>query len=141
MFSKYEVSIHQVARNTIISSAERVYPAECCGFMWGHNGIITIAAEEDNVSKDDKLRSFEIGTSAFMAAEKFADASGLDLMGVFHSHPDTVAEPSDRDQESAIPNFLYLIVAIVDHVVTEERLWILNDYRNFTELYMHNNMT
>jgi len=140
MFSDGEVSIDVAARDIVHSSAQRTYPSECCGFLWGNNGMITVAAEADNVSRSDKLQHFEINTSAFMAAEKFADANGLTLMGVFHSHPDSVAVPSYTDLESALPNFLYIIVAVRDHVVTEERLWVLDNCRHFKELCLHGAM-
>lgn len=134
MLSNTNVSIGVAARDLVQSIAQRNYPSECCGFLWGLNGMITIAAEADNVSASDKLEHFEINASAFIAAEKFADVNGLTLMGVFHSHPDTVAIPSDIDRESALPNFLYLITAVSSHVVLEERLWILDDCGHFKEL-------
>jgi len=136
MFSDFEVSMDVKARDIVHSSAQRAYPGECCGFLWGNNGMITVAAEVDNVSTFDKLQHFEINARTFMAAEKFADTNGLTLMGVFHSHPDSVAEPSDMDQKSALPNFLYIIVAVRNHVVIEERLWVLDDCGYFKERCM-----
>lgn len=141
MFCDNEVGIDPVARNVVDLCALKTYPAECCGFLWGHNGVITVAKEAHNVSECDKLQYFEIHTSAFMAAEEFAEKNGLSLMGVFHSHPDAVAEPSDRDLRSALPNFLYLIVSVGNDVASEARLWILDDNRTFRELPWHNAMT
>lgn len=140
MFYNTNVSIGVAARGLVQSSALRTYPSECCGFLWGHGRMITIAREAENVSASDKFEHFEINASAFMAAEKFADANGLTLMGVFHSHPDAVAVPSDNDLKSALPNFLYLITAVSNHVVIEERLWILDDCGHFKELCLQSAM-
>lgn len=137
MFSDDEVGVNPVPWRIIQSSAEKRYPRECCGFLWGHDGRITVAMEVDNVTRHDKLQNFEIHTSAFTAAENFGDESGLTLMGVFHSHPDAVAEPSGIDQKWALPNFLYMILSVRDHAVSEARLWILDNYGDFKELGVH----
>lgn len=141
MLGNYEVGIDLAARKVVDLCALKTYPAECCGFLWGHSGVITIAKEAHNVSQNDKLRHFEIHTSAFIAAEEFAETNGLTLMGVFHSHPDAVAEPSDTDLKSALPNFLYMIVSVRDHLIAEARFWILDEHRTFQELPMKSAMT
>lgn len=141
MFCNCEVGIDPVARNIVDLCALKSYPAECCGFLWGLSGVITVAKEVNNISECDKLRYFEIHASAFIAAEDYAEINGLTLMGAFHSHPDAAAEPSDTDLKSALPNFLYMIVSVRDHLISEARLWILDDHRTFQELRMHNVMT
>lgn len=134
MLSEYKVGVNLVPWLTIKLCAENRYPAECCGFLWGHDGRITVAAEADNVTSFGKLQHFEIHANAFIAAERFADENGLTLMGVFHSHPDGVAEPSVIDRKLALPNFAYLILSVRDQAVSEARLWILDHYRDFKEL-------
>lgn len=136
MLSEVYMSIDVAARDSVRSIVQQKYPDECCGFFWGHDGMITHARETANVSAFDKSERFEISSSAFVEAERFSETHALTLMGIFHSHPDSVGVPSDEDHQSALPNFLYLIVSVADHLVVEERLWILDDCRDFKELYL-----
>ena len=57
----------------------------------------------------------------------YQELAGRDeeVIGYYHSHPDTLAEPSDRDLETAIPETSYLIVAVDRHTVVERRSWRL----------------
>lgn len=134
MLSEVNMSIDKGTRNMVRSIVQQHYPNECCGFLWGSGGKIMLAGETANMSEYDKQEHFEISSSAFMEAEKFADTHALTLMGIFHSHPDAAGVPSEKDQESAFPNFLYFIVAVTEHRVVEERLWMLNDCGYFVEL-------
>lgn len=134
MLSEIYMSIDIAARDSIRSVVQRKYPNECCGFLWGLDGMITHAGETANISAFDISEHFEISSSAFVEAERFAETHALTLMGIFHSHPDSVGVPSDEDHQSALPNFLYLIVSVADHLVVEERLWILDDCGYFKEL-------
>jgi proteasome lid subunit RPN8/RPN11 len=59
---------------------------------------------------------------------------GLDVLGVFHSHPDHPNQPSEFDRQWAWPNFSYLITSVVQGVAVESRSWRLNEDRaNFSE--------
>lgn len=138
MFFNSKIKISTRAREIIFSSAKKNYPQECCGFLWGRNDTIIYAADAENVSPTDRLARFEISAGAFMAAERFGEMNSLSLMGVFHSHPDSVAVPSGKDLESALPNFIYLIVAVSNNLVEEERCWALSRHGLFKELSMQN---
>jgi proteasome lid subunit RPN8/RPN11 len=65
-----------------------------------------------------------------MAAEDEAEALGLDVVGVFHSHPDHPAEASETDREWALPWFSYLITSVRSGRAAESRSWRLVDDRS-----------
>ncbi len=48
-----------------------------------------------------------------LAGEIEADRLGLDVVGVFHSHPDHPNLPSEFDREWALPWFSYLITSVI----------------------------
>lgn len=109
---------------------EAVYPNEGCGFFFGKQGkprIVTEALIIKNVKKGDQRRRFEINPLDFVKAEKYALENSLDLLGVFHSHPNHPAIPSEHDRIQAMPYFSYLIVSVMEGKVEKTTSWRLND--------------
>lgn len=61
-------------------------------------------------------------------------ALGLDIVGVFHSHPDHPNRPSQFDRDWALPWYSYIITSVSAGKAVESRSWRLADDRtNFTE--------
>jgi len=120
----------------IKAHAEAAYPEECCGFFFGNdseNREIILAREVHNSKEGDKSRRFEIAPGDYREAEKFALEQGLDLLGVYHSHPDHPAKPSEHDLKVALPYFSYIIVSVREGKHNTTRSWQLNDDRQFVE--------
>jgi proteasome lid subunit RPN8/RPN11 len=49
----------------------------------------------------------------------------LDVVGVFHSHPDHPTQPSQFDLDHALPNFCYLITSVEKGTAVITRAWQL----------------
>jgi proteasome lid subunit RPN8/RPN11 len=49
----------------------------------------------------------------YLYAEKEAVNKGIGLLGIFHSHPDHPAVPSEHDLAAAHPFFSYTIVSVL----------------------------
>ena len=116
--------------------AEAAYPEECCGFFFGNdskNREIILARAVRNSKEGDKSRRFEISPADYREAESVARDRGLDLLGVYHSHPDHPAEPSEHDREVAMPYFSYIIISVQEGKHDDIRTWQLNDHREFEE--------
>jgi proteasome lid subunit RPN8/RPN11 len=95
-----QLMISSEALRTMQGDAVEAYPHECCGFMFGPEDDpreITMAKPAKNIREENRKRRFEIDASDYMAAEKFADENQLLLLGVYHSHPDHPAIPSEYD--------------------------------------------
>jgi proteasome lid subunit RPN8/RPN11 len=127
---------------TLVADAEKSFPDECCGFVFGreddgHRQVEAVLVV-DNAKEGDKRRRFEITPKDYLRAEHFADAGGLQLLGIYHSHPDHPAIPSEHDRIAAQPFFSYLILSVkagrFDHI----RSWVLNEARQFEEEKIHN---
>jgi proteasome lid subunit RPN8/RPN11 len=130
------------AQKIIVDDAVNAYPDECCGFVYGHedeNGrrIITHAHGVSNVKEGDKRRRFEIAPKDYIDAEKYAEAQNLELLGVYHSHPDHPAIPSEHDRAAAQPFFSYLIISVNNKQPAAIRSWRLNDDLQFEEENNH----
>ena len=113
---------------------EEIYPHECCGFMLGsaQDGTqrITEIRSQRNERTESRENRFVISPEQFKAAEAYARASGLQLVGIYHSHPDGPSRPSDYDREHAWPWFSYVIVSVVGRRAVDAHAWQLRDDRS-----------
>lgn len=130
------IMISGEALNTMQRDAVDAYPYECCGFMYGPGDEprdITLAKPAKNTREENRERRFEIDAKDYMAAEKFADNNQLLLLGVYHSHPDHPAIPSEYDLRQALPFFSYTILSVRKGRLHDLKSWRLNDERRFEE--------
>lgn len=130
------------AQKIIVQDAVNAYPDECCGFLYGHedsNGrrIITLARVVTNVKEGDKRRRFEISPHDYLEAERYAEDQQIELLGVYHSHPDHPAIPSEHDRAAAQPFFSYLIISVNNKEAGAIRSWRLNEDFQFVEENNH----
>ena len=127
-------------REEMVKEAEIAFPDECCGFFFGkeENGKRTITATRrvDNARDGDKRRRFAIAPADYLEAERFADEKGLQLLGVYHSHPGHPAIPSEQDRVAAQPYFSYVIISVINKEWNETRSWRLNGEQQFEEEVM-----
>ena len=113
---------------------EETYPHECCGFMLGsaEDGLqrITEIRSQPNERTESRENRFIISPAQFKAAETYARKTGLQLVGIYHSHPDSPARPSEYDRDHAWPWFSYVIVSVKGGTAAEANAWQLRDDRS-----------
>ncbi len=113
---------------------EDTYPHECRGFMLGRiadgEHRIVEVRRQSNERADSRQNRFLISPAEFKAAESAARGSGLDLVGIYHSHPDNPARPSEYDRDHAWPWFSYLIVSVAGGSAGETKAWQLREDRS-----------
>ena len=117
--------------------AESDYPNECCGFFYGradsNQRHVHLVQEVENVKEGDQRRRFQIDPLDYQKAEKYAIDHDLDLLGVYHSHPDHPAKPSEHDRKVAMPYFSYIIISVQNGKADTSRSWRLNKNQQFDE--------
>lgn len=132
-----QLKIEPTAMEAMIEDAVQAYPDECCGFVYGlENGKerqVVQSQAVHNAKEGDKRRRFEIAPGDYMQAEQWADEYGLQLLGVYHSHPDHLPVPSETDRLAAQPYFSYLILSVSEKQFAGLRSWQLNDEQKFVE--------
>ena len=118
---------------------EQAYPEEGAGLLLGEtkgneqqvSEIVSLTNERE---EDARHNRYQLSPQDYLMGEDLADRMGLDVLGVFHSHPDHPNQPSEFDRQWAWPNFSYLITSVVQGVAVESRSWRLNEDRaNFSE--------
>jgi len=124
------------------ADARQSFPDECCGFFFGRElgevRVITKTLMVNNSKEGDKRRRFEIAPTDYMSAERFADEHQLQLLGVYHSHPNHPAVPSEHDRVAAQPYFSYIIISVKENEIAGVRSWQLNDKFQFEEEAIEN---
>jgi proteasome lid subunit RPN8/RPN11 len=103
--------IADVGWRKIVAHARDAAPAECCGLLVGRSDEIVDAMRTRNIA-GDPLR-FVIDPKDHIDGRREARRRGLEVVGFYHSHPRSPAEPSDTDvAEASYPDHLYLIVSL-----------------------------
>ncbi len=129
--------VERSVADTIFSLAVESYPFEGCGLMLGkvENGdnVALSAYPVPNrwpVEEERRVR-FRIDEGDMLEAELLAAELGLDVIGVFHSHPDHPPEASPRDLAWATWNgYSYLITEARDGIHGQSRSWQLSADRS-----------
>ena len=112
---------------------EADYPAEACGLIGG-------AVEADrkvalqlvplaNQRTDSARNRYLIDPMSFRRAQERLDRDGLEVIGVYHSHPDHAPAPSAFDREHAWPWLSYVIVGVGTGHAGDPKSWVLADDR------------
>jgi proteasome lid subunit RPN8/RPN11 len=110
---------------------EGAYPEEGAGFLLGLEGEVMDVLPLPNVREDGARHNrFLFAPEDYLKAELKADALGLSLIGVFHSHPDCPNVPSEFDREWAQPFFSYIITRVDAGKAVNHRSWRLTEDRS-----------
>jgi proteasome lid subunit RPN8/RPN11 len=109
---------------------EEAYPGEGAGFLLGVDGDVKDVLLMENAREEEARHNrFLLTPEDYLNAEMKAMESGVDLIGVFHSHPDCPNVPSEYDREWAQPFFSYIISRVDNGRVVSHRSWRLTEDR------------
>lgn len=135
----YQLELDSEVQQYIQNHLEESFPNEGCGFFYGREeeeGLRKIIHAEAvlNSKKGDQARRFEITPLDYVKAERRAEEMELQLLGIYHSHPNHPAIPSDFDLQKALPYFSYLILSVQEGKAATLTSWRLEEEeRHFTE--------
>jgi proteasome lid subunit RPN8/RPN11 len=110
---------------------EAAYPGEGAGFLLGTDGDVNEVLPLDNAREEEARHNrFLLTPEDYLKAEMNAMELGVDLIGVFHSHPDCPNVPSEYDREWAQPFFSYIISRVDKGKTVSHRSWRLQEDRS-----------
>jgi proteasome lid subunit RPN8/RPN11 len=102
--------------DVMVAHAEAKFPNECCGAMIGSitddTKHVTQAIPLENAHAGPQGARYELRPEDLLAADKAARAAGLDLIGIFHSHPDCDAYFSKTDLENSCPWYSFVVLSV-----------------------------
>ncbi len=125
------------AKSEIARWSSEGYPHEVCGCLIGtqEGGAVRVGrvVRGKNLQRERPQDRYELDPLALLSAEDQARQAGLEVVGVWHSHPDHPASPSETDRRGAWEGWSYLIVSISADGVWDLRSWRLVDNQFFEE--------
>jgi proteasome lid subunit RPN8/RPN11 len=105
------------------------YPCETCGLLLGRHSDgqceVSRVLQARNIDHRRSTDRYELDPLDYLAADREARASGEEIVGIWHSHPDHPAQPSGTDLAAAWPEWSYLIVSVSGERVLDLRSWRL----------------
>jgi len=118
----------------ITAHLQAAYPNEGAGLLLGQaNGagktVKAVLPFPNKFEAGEQYHRYLITAQDMLNGEVEAEKLGLDVVGVFHSHPDHPAQASEYDREYALPWYSYLIVSVQKGRAADARSWVLNDDR------------
>ena len=101
-------------RDALIAHAMEEAPDECCGLLLGTGHQVKRVRRA--VNADHSPKTYRVDPKDLLRIFQELDDSGLELVGIYHSHTHTAAYPSPTDVGYArgLPEAIYVIVSLQD---------------------------
>ena len=100
----------------MVAHARASYPNECCGAMLGSSDGETKTMREaialQNAFEGAQAERYELRPEDLLAADKAARERKMDLIGIYHSHPDCDAYFSKTDLQNSCPWYSFVVLSI-----------------------------
>ncbi len=95
----------------MLEQARAEAPTECCGILAGRDGRAEKLYKMANA--EHRCDHFMMEPEQQFEAIKDIRSSSLDMLAIYHSHPETPAWPSAEDIRLALtPNVVYVILSL-----------------------------
>ena len=110
-------------------AAEAAYPEEACGLLVGRRapgeGCRVSAVEASaNVAEPPRTKRFEVDPKLRLRLERDLRESPDSVIGVYHSHPNGAADPSETDRSMIFePDMIWLITAVAEGRACATKGW------------------
>ena len=134
-----KITIPSKVMEEIRTHGEKLYPEEGAGLILGaiegeSRNARRVLPMPNHFEPDERDHRYRLDPKEILQAEELAKQIGLEVIGVFHSHPDHPPTPSQYDLEWAVPWFFYLITGIESGAASESRVWrMLEDHSRMVE--------
>lgn len=112
--------------NELIEHSKKEFPDESCGILAGRNGNIKLIYKMINTSKSSEV--FFMDPKEQLRVVKEIRKKGFEMIGIYHSHTNSDAYPSQRDVEFAFyPEVSYVIISLKDKLNPSVRSFKINN--------------
>jgi len=123
----------------LAAHGEQGYPHEICGVLLGKledGASVKRVIEVHRATNTNQERAndrYDLAPLEYRAIEDRARAQRLEILGIYHSHPDHPSRPSETDRLRAVDvwanaeSWSYLILEVNEGKLTSQRSWVLRD--------------
>ncbi|HBY63205.1 MAG TPA: hypothetical protein DEH78_25565 [Solibacterales bacterium] len=124
------IRIERAAWEIMVAHARSTFPNECCGAMLGANDgetkTVAVAIPLENAFEGVQHERYELRPEDLLKADSEARARGLELIGIFHSHPDCDAYFSETDLKNSCPWYSFVVLSIKNGEFDHARSFLPN---------------
>ena len=152
------LTLQSVHIQSIQTHAEKTYPEECCGLLLGEfkddaKTVVEVVPTENSWDKESanvfpeinrsaqrklsRRNRFSIAPQVMLKAQKDARDRNLNIIGIYHSHTDHPAIPSEFDRMIAWSQYSYVIVSVQQGSACDFKSWSLDEDNNFQPEKIH----
>jgi proteasome lid subunit RPN8/RPN11 len=122
------IRVEPDAWGEMVAHAQSTYPNECCGAMLGSIGeaekAVRIALPLENAYTGARASHYELRPEDLLRADKEARIRNLDLVGIYHSHPDCDAYFSETDLKNSCPWYSFVVLSIRNGTFHHANSWL-----------------
>jgi proteasome lid subunit RPN8/RPN11 len=124
------IDIESAAWDDMVAHAEATYPNECCGAMLGSadgdNKTVRVSLRLDNAAAGSQSAYYELRPEDLMRADREARERKMDLIGIYHSHPDCGAYFSQTDLKNSCPWYSFVVLSVQKGRFDHANSWLPN---------------
>ncbi len=100
--------------DAMVAQARAELPNEACGLLAGRSPRVEKRYQMTNTNQSGE--HFMMAPDEQFAAVKAIRAAGLEMLAIYHSHPETPARPSNEDIRLALtPGVAHVIISLQNH--------------------------
>jgi proteasome lid subunit RPN8/RPN11 len=114
----------------MVAHARETYPNECCGAMLGSldggEKTVSAALRLENAHEGVQRERYELRPQDLLAADREARGRNLDVVGIYHSHPDCGAYFSETDLKNSCPWYSFVVLSIHKGEFDHANSWLPN---------------
>ena len=129
MTTQTALALTPEARDHLTPLAEPAYPHEACGALIGRRNeagsSIHEVASAENLNRERAHDRYELNPVDLLKSEERAASTGAEVLGIWHTHPDHPAIPSETDRLAAWEGWSYIIVSVLEGRCDSIRSWRL----------------
>jgi len=122
------IRIEPDAWQQMVAHARSTYPNECCGAMLGviEDGrkTVQVSLPLENAYEGQQASRYELRPQDLLHADKEARRRHLDLIGIYHSHPDCDAYFSQTDLKNSCPWYSFVVLSIRNGAFDHANSWL-----------------
>jgi len=92
-----KIKLSQTDKKILAEFSENQKPNESCALLFGKNTTVMDLFLTENIEKSHV--NFTISNEQLIEGYRIAEEKKMEVIGIFHSHPDSEAYPSNTDKK------------------------------------------
>lgn len=114
----------------IYDHTEASYPYECCGLLVGttdpdQTHVVHTFRKCRNLNEERARDRYLLDPKDWLRVNREFDGGPLEVIGIYHSHPDHPSRPSVTDRDGAYEGYSYVIISVQKGTVASANSWLL----------------